>query len=72
MSAAAMVRSTSKLVCHTTKESLRAVRKRIDPSTTIGFVPTMGALHEGEEPDRMSFMLYSEKKALSNPRIISL
>lgn len=32
---------------HRSIEAMRLARKAIDPAATIGFIPTMGALHEG-------------------------
>jgi pantoate--beta-alanine ligase len=44
-----MQAATSKImpVLHPTVASFRALRRSLQPSVKVGYVPTMGALHEG-------------------------
>ena len=42
------VLSKSSLLLHRTVSSIRSMRHALDPTVKVGFVPTMGALHQGQ------------------------
>ena len=41
--------SKSSLVLHKSVASIRSMRHALSHGVTVGFVPTMGALHQGEQ-----------------------
>jgi len=44
---AAAASTKSSLILHKTVQSIRSMRHALHPGTKVGFVPTMGALHQG-------------------------